>query len=348
MRSPSLRVNPNDVIPWRDLAARTGTSAPCPPNSSFATFISGANYLPGVICLRRTLHHAGNRCPVDLLYDDRTPAYNLSTEAYALLSRVYGANRLIPLSSLMAKHPVGAMEMSYSLQKELPYGRRLYHRGVEHLATHSKLWLWALPRSRVVVLDADMVVVGALDWLMSLDFSQQMAAIDVSSRKSETARFNSGLMVIRPAVEYARNLTHLAVAARQPPGAADHVEVPKASEKNFGDQSLLNWYFRHSWLALPPSLVSVGTHPKSKDINWLRTKGPAVLHWLGEPKPWKAKGLRVNATANGFLADWATGWKRSAPSFWWNLCGEHLEGVPRRWLGGPHDPEVWNVADTKR
>ena len=327
-RTPK-RQNEYDRVHWRTLAAKVGSSG-CASNAAYATFVSGEGYLPGSICLRRSLLKAGNRCPVDLVYDDRSPLLNLSAQSWDILSDVYGAERLIPLSRLMALHPQSAADMRYSLVQ----GRRLYHRGVEHYATHSKLWLWALPRSRLLLLDADMVVLGQLDWLTSLEVKEQVAAIDISNRNTDAPRFNSGLMILKPAAELVRNLTRLAINARSP--RTPEEAVPKVNEKYFGDQSIVNWYFRKSWLALPPSLAHT-VHPRMKaDAKKIAKQDVAVLHWMGEPKPWSRNAdLRLESSfldaGNAKLASGVTPSDQAA--LWWRYCGEHMQGVPRAWLG---------------
>ena len=322
-----------DSVTWRELSQHIGTTtaaqkACASGTSSFATFISGSNYVPGAVCLRRSLQRAGNQCPIYLVYDDRAPKLNLTGPARKLLSSTFGADRLIPLSRLMALHPKSATDMRYSLlERSITPGRRLFHQGVEHLATHSKLWLWALPHERVVVLDADMVVRQPIDWLTTLPFSGQVAAVDISNRNSDTPHFNSGLMVIRPGAEHVRNLTHLARRATK------EASVPKANEKTFGDQSILNWNFRNGWFALPPSLVQV-VHPKlqANVEELVHSDEHAVLHWVGEPKPWTHKaGLRIGAQ-QGAAAAGGRGPKSQA-ELWWRLCSRHMQGVRREWLG---------------
>lgn len=339
----SLRVNILDRVFWQDLAAKVDG---CADGSSFATFLSGPAYVLGAACLARSLRKAGNRCPIDLIYDDRALALNLTGEGRNYIEQVFGVERLVPLSRLFAKYPESAADMSYSLLNR-SLGRRLFQPGVQQFATHLKLWFWALPRSRVVVLDSDMVVVGNLDWLTFLDFREDLAAIDIGNRRSNDSKFNSGIMVIRPSRAHLGNLTRLARLARDPAvaGGARPEAVPKAGEKRFGDQSLLNWHFRNAWKALPASLTRA-VHSKLRTNftrllhldyqrrvtdEGLKFSAPAVMHWLGEPKPWSLKaGLHVDAAA------WDT--KKSAtkpPSphtrLWWQLCRDHLRDAPLRW-----------------
>ena len=332
-------MNEYDHVRWQALAANYSGHS-CAPNASFATFLSGSWYTLGSVCLLRSLRKAGNRCPVDLVYDDRARMLNITGATRNFLERVYGAERLIPLSSLMVKHPTSTSDMQYSLLHR-SQGRRLYQLGVQLYATHSKIWLWALPRARVVLLDADMVVVGKLDWLNSLTLTEDVAAIDISNRHTNASesKFNSGLMVIQPSPRHIRNLTRVAVLARSPVGASGREAVPKMGEKHLGDQSLLNWYFRGTWKALPPSLVQT-VHPKVRSITTRlhyshvvlqnESNVPAVIHWLSEPKPWSRKsGMRIDTKAWDLKAN-----SRPSPHsrLWWSLCRDHLRDAPEELL----------------
>ena len=336
MPKPHLRVNAFDRVHWQDLAQKYDG---CAPNTSYATFISGSEYTLGSICLRRSLLKVGNRCPVDLVFDDRAALLNLTRRDRVLLEKVYGSEHLVPLSSLMANHRVSAARMNYSLlDRSQGKGRRLYQLGAQLYATHSKIWLFALPRSRVVLLDADMVIVGKLDWLTNLPFAEEIAAIDISNRhtRAKDAKFNSGLMVIRPGPGHVRDLTRVALLARSSDGEA---MVPKIGERRFGDQSLVNWHFRDSWRALPPSLIRL-VHSKLR-ANMTRllhldyqtritsegtaTSAPGVIHWLGEPKPWaRRSGIRIDIKTGSLVPV-----SKPSPhaSLWWQLCREHLQDI---------------------
>ena len=121
--------------------------------------------------------------------------------------------------------------------------------------------------------------------------------------------------------------------------------VPKIGEKHFGDQSLLNWNFRGKWKALPGSLVRV-VHSKlrtnfSRLLNLDYTmhmhesqafSAPAVIHWLGEPKPWSRKSwMRVDADTRQMRAS-----SKTSPhsTLWWQLCSDGLRDVPLALLSG--------------
>ena len=192
------------------------------------------------------------------------------------------------------------------------HGRGLYERGVEHLATHAKLWLFALRRARLVVLDADMVVLGPLDWLTHWRLpAGNIAAIGFGHggpRGASARFFNSGLMVMQPASSDLHNLTRLALLARSGPvpvpggsdrsraaGAGDNETVMiRAGERHFGDQSLLNWNFRYRWRALPAGVMAVAPAKVGVDGSRILAADPAVVHWLSEPKPWSMLGQHQN------------------------------------------------------
>ena len=103
---------------WRDLALRSPSE--CGVDAAFATFVSGDKYVPGAVCLRRSMLAAGNRCPMDLIYDDRVAQRNLSAVAWQTLARAYGPSHLFSLSQIMAQHPQSALEMEYSALQTVP------------------------------------------------------------------------------------------------------------------------------------------------------------------------------------------------------------------------------------
>lgn len=366
---------------WRELAARVGVGGGCGANAAFATFVSGDKYVPGAVCLRRSLLAAGSVCPMEVIIDDRSAQHNLSATAWQTLASVYGHEHMFSLANIMAQHPMSADDMEYSAphgrpsrsrgqQHRVPRGaaamaslppagaaangRRLFERGVEHMATHAKLWLFGVPRARLIVLDADMVALGPLDWLTTLPLAPgQVAAMGFRYSKGATTPsassssaaavpaagttaatpasaspryFNSGLMILQPTVKDLRDLTRLAFLARQ-----GNVTIAKAGEKFFGDQSLLNWHFHDRWLVLPPGLIGVAPAKLSVDGARILATDPAVVHWLSEPKPWGVAsfGRLDGATRQPARREGM----RSQAALWWQLCSAHVDGVPAYMIG---------------
>ena len=296
----------------------------CGHNAAFATFVSGDKYVPGAICLLRSLRATGSQCTVDLVYDDRTPSLNLSAHALGTLKRVYGAEHIFSLAHIMANHPLSAKDMDYSTPRRNRHaGRALFERGVEHMATHSKLWLWGMPRSRVVILDSDMVALAPLDWMLTYELGRHQMAAAAWGGGSRSF-FNSGLLIIEPNPNLLANLTRLAHVARSGVAPEGHNStIPKVGEKLFGDQSLLNWYFRSHWKPLPSSMMALAPAKAGVVPAKLRGMDPAVIHWLSEPKPWSRAVLKPEGDV--------VGQKRGVNAqaqLWWELCRDRLDGVP--------------------
>mmetsp|Transcript_8603 Transcript_8603/g.22479 ORF Transcript_8603/g.22479 Transcript_8603/m.22479 type:complete len:327 (+) Transcript_8603:66-1046(+) len=323
---------------WRDLAR---SSSGCAQDAAYATFVSGDKYVPGAMCLRRSLSASGNRCPMDIIFDDRTPERNLSSKSWQLLVNAYGSERLFPLSKIMAAHPSSVADMQYSAPTPRHRaGRGLFERGVEHMATHAKLWLWGLPRSRLVVLDSDMVVRGPLDWLTTLELRDREVAAVTVQRRSQSF-FNSGLIAFRPGAEVLHNLTRIALLARSGAVPDDRREegggIVKTGEKIFGDQSLLNFYFRGRVRSLPVSTMAVAPARVGVDPAHVMATDPAVVHWLSEPKPWCRPSLNVQETQaigpGPGLSERRPLHASSQAQLWWDMCRDKVSDVPVQMLG---------------
>ena len=231
-------------------------------------------------------------------------------------------------------------------QRTSAHGRGLFERGIEHMATHSKLWLFGVPRKRLIVLDSDMVVLGPLDWVTRLPLpSGHVAAMGFGGRDRDGAMshrfFNSGLMALQPAAADLHNLTRLAVQARLgtvpaiegQTGQTNGTSIARAGEKQFGDQSLLNHYFRSRWKPLPAGMVGVAPAKVGIHGERILAADPAVVHWLSEPKPWSTKSLgHIQSDAAGRPAA-RRGPMSSQAALWWQLCRAHLSGVPPFLMG---------------
>jgi hypothetical protein len=327
---------------WHD---RARASSGCVQDAAYATLVSGEKYVPGAMCLRRSLSASGNSCPMDLIFDDRTPERNLSLQSWRLLADAYGLDRLFPLSRIMAAHPSSATDMEYATpaHQHRRSGRALFERGVELMATHAKLWLWGLPRSRLVVLDSDMVVRGPLDWLMGIELEDhEIAAVTVT--RGSRSFFNSGLIVFRPGAEVLHNLTRIALLARS--GTVPDVRregggsIAKIGEKLFGDQSLLNYYFPRSKVRPLPGSLSTVVHARmAVDTTRVMAADPAVIHWLSEPKPWCRPSLQIIQETPTVVVGEQRQHERqplrasSQAQLWWDMCRDKVSDVPARMLG---------------
>ena len=285
-------------------ALRRPDAVGCAPNTSVAVFLAGSKWVAGVLCLRASLRSVGSACPVDLLYDDRPSAPALSPQVLQELSVSFGEDRLISLNDLVRQHEAARSAIRPAGMPPT-LGRRLFSRR-EVSSTHAKLWLWALPRERVVVMDADMAVLSKPDWLTHVVLGESDVLAAKAMGNSNT--FNSGLMVIRPS---AANLDHLESFA----GRAWTLQ--RVRDRVVGDQTILNHAFAGRWRNLPE--LRVGTAHVHIGVGRFDENAALhsdLIHWIGEPKPWV----------------WGPGTNFSQHALWWRLCKAAV-GSTWRWAG---------------
>lgn len=140
------------------------------------------------------------------------------------------------------------------------------------VTTCTKVHLWNLTASKVVYLDADVLVVKNIDELF--DRPGFAAAPDLMPPDS----FNSGVMVIEP------NATQHAILLNN---------LNKSSNYDGGDQGFLNTFF-DDWFATPAAHRLPVRYNMLQHMAWLyppawqSVKGPAVIHFCGSSKhkPW--------------------------------------------------------------
>ena len=197
-----------DPAHWARLA---GAQSQCAPRAAFASILSGRDYVPHAACLASQLRAVGSTCPHILVHDDR-PELALSASDMRVLADAHGgADRLIPSSWLFARANLTAAKpkppsAQAVAQGQAPStGRRLLTspRRFANKALAIKLFLWALPPerfARVVFLDLDLLVQHNIDHLLSLEFTEEIAAVHASQclRGARWEPFNSGVLVIKP------------------------------------------------------------------------------------------------------------------------------------------------------
>ena len=198
---------------------------------AFATFLSGSSYVPGALCLQKTLlRTSGAKCPLLLMYDDRPQGALRASERTDLEGRLQGANRLVPLSGLFARLN-GTSQAFYGHPS--PVRSWTFN-------TWLKLWIWALPARRVVLLDNDMVVYHNLMWLFSLPLpkhgtdTSSLLASNCGRKQHGSDAFNSGVMVIAPSLRLTAALQ--GYAAKMYARRARGGKQLKYCEKTVGDQ----------------------------------------------------------------------------------------------------------------
>ena len=164
------------------MLAVQNTSSRC-GGGAFVTFITGDGYARGALCLAKQLQVLASSCGLIVVHDDlvlpkkRVPTTRLGQLEHAL----GGAPWLVPLSSLV--------------DSSLELNRMLNASGSWISVTHRKLWLFALPLPRVLIIDADVLLLHNMDSVFSLQLSpsKPIAAVRCGSGK-----FNSGVMLIQP------------------------------------------------------------------------------------------------------------------------------------------------------
>ena len=50
----------------------------CAPNATFVTLIANESYVPGAVCLQRSLARVGSRCPLTLVIADPLPDFAMA------------------------------------------------------------------------------------------------------------------------------------------------------------------------------------------------------------------------------------------------------------------------------
>ena len=334
---PPRRQPPADrianVTHWRELMGGD-TRAGCPPGTAFATFLSGGGYLPGALCLLSSLRAAGNLCSLVIVLDDRGTETTLSAaDAHVLRDKADAENGVVVrLTQLMSTLPRLSEHVRYGIREwrnhsagqsgeesTVPLlaagaGRRLYEtggNGTGLFATHAKVWFWSLPYSRILVLDLDMVVRARIDGLLRYAFRQEIAAVGCGfwgASDGELGSFNSGLMLIKPNTSQAR--AHLASLTGKRSRYWHHHK--KACESHVGDQSVLNAEFANNWHQLPTSLIGAAHSGNSRAQRSFNRSGleaidPAIVHFMGEPKPWEVlQDLRKHEGRNATVPSSST------------------------------------------
>jgi alpha-N-acetylglucosamine transferase len=256
-------------------------------DGAWATLLTREDYLPGVRVLWRSLQDVGTAYPLIVMVTDGVPA-DARAQLAADGCQVLEVDRVDPPDATGGEH-------SYVF---------------EHFSeVWTKLRAWCLDHERVVLLDADMLVVGAMDALMTMplpdggiaachtcrcnpehndsypaDWVPERCWFTYWSGTRELPAdfdlyFNSGVVVLRPDAGVFDALV-------------DRIAGLDLERYPFPDQDLLNEHFRDRWAALPMGYNALKT---------LALQHPDV--WSGEPdaaglqnihyllaKPWSKDG----------------------------------------------------------
>lgn len=238
---------------------------------AYATLLSTANYLPGVLALHESLRSVSARHPLVVVISPTVTA-----EIEDQLRRAGMIVRKIP--------PISA------LPKEVLEGNG--HWG----NTFDKIQLFSLTEfSKLVYVDSDMIVLGNIDDLFDKPHMSGVAAgriIDPS-----WTRLNSGLLVIEPEADLAEKIFSVLPKAL--------AEMTARGVTAIGDQDLLNAYYP-GWINSPELEVDQGYNvfqchldtyiekynyrlPDDKSGSGRAVK---IVHFIGPRKPWM-KGAAI-------------------------------------------------------
>ncbi|KAH7931120.1 glycosyltransferase family 8 protein [Leucogyrophana mollusca] len=301
-------------------------------NAAYVTLLTKTSYLPGVLVLDYTLRAVASRYPLLVMV---TPS--LPQEAKDVLNR----------------KGISMKEVS-SLQPP---------EGLHNLSSHDARFTdtWTKLRSfglaeydRIVLLDADMIVMRNMDELMDLDLPKNWIAaahvcacnprklkhyppdwvpancaytplehpscltsppvITESSPRPYT-QLNSGLVVLDPSKELGEAVVnHLFTS-------------PSVSTWSFPDQDLLSDLFKGKWKPLPWCYNALKTLMVIHKPLW-RDEEIRCLHYILADKPWQA---RVGPEGTGGDYDKSHRW-------WW----DKLEGLGHEMQ--KTDVEGWNLV----
>ncbi|KAJ4361002.1 glycogenin glucosyltransferase [Didymosphaeria variabile] len=238
-----------------------------PLEDVYCTLLMSDSYLPGAAVLAHSLHDAGTKKKLAVLVTLDT----LSADTITKLKALY--DYVIPVDRIRNPNPANLYLMG---RPDLLYA-------------FTKIALWRQTRFRkIVYLDADVVVLRALDELFDID-ATFAAAPDVGWPDA----FNTGVMVLTPDMGEYWALQTMASTGDSFDGA---------------DQGLLNQYFEHrNWHRLR---FTYNTTPNAQ-YQWepayrYYKRDISAVHFIGKDKPWKAgrNGPGGYGVYNELLARW--------------------------------------------
>ncbi|KAL2020312.1 hypothetical protein VTK56DRAFT_8540 [Thermocarpiscus australiensis] len=261
------------------------------PSKVWASLITNIGYLPGLLALEYSLRRVQSRYPLVALYTDQLPEEGRR----ALEERAISTQRVEYL---------------------IPRRQKDYSNDPRFYDCWTKLTVFSLVQyERVVLLDADMLVVQNMDELMDLDldgdgsraFAASYACLcnplkkphypkdwapencpytwqhsDPEAAQTQAAPLlgapmpNSGLVVLNPSIALYDKITE---------ALADE----KTSSYVFPDQALLGDVFAGNWFPLPYVYNGLKTmrRPGVHDAIW-RDDRVKNIHYILVPKPWQA------------------------------------------------------------
>ncbi|KAJ3036693.1 Exostoses (Multiple)-like 3 [Rhizophlyctis rosea] len=163
---------------------------------------------------------------------------------------------------------VGVDDVRLVPELEYPYPDEINDakRAMNKMCRYSKLHLWDMEFTKIVYLDADVLIVKNVDDLF--EWPEFSAALDMGGT------YNTGVFVAEPKKD-----TYSAMLQ-------SYLTAPSY---NRGDQGFLNWFFNHPGGSHPQILPPAYNTPiKAKEYAiWPMQRAAArILHFTSETKPW--------------------------------------------------------------
>ena len=300
------------VKPSPPTTSSTSTTTTICRGGSFVSMVAGDAFVAAALCMHQQMQLVRSVCPYILVYDDvRRPLSNASMQ---LLTESFGSEALFPVSGLMRAvgplettstidddgHSPGQAEKALKESVPSPHGRRLYS---DSMLTLGKVWLWALPPTRVPVafhVDLDMLLLENIDDVLSTPIDGP-----IMGKLCSKSGFSTGIFLFRP------NASLLA-------GIGDLIQkksrLPRVCEQHATDQSILNAALWRQFRQLPEG-PRYNYHPKGSICDVAR-----IVHFSGEPKPW---------AANAFAATHTRGYDRRWIAQYKHVCNASLTAAAR-------------------
>lgn len=239
---------------------------------AYITLLSNKDYLLGVIGLYRSLLSVGAKYPF-----------------YCALSCSVGKD----VEQCLENEGIGCIRLSRTAYKEDANSSAGNHGHWNF--TFDKLLIWELVQfEKLVFLDSDMIVLRNIDSLFDCKpFSAVSADCSFPGNEGWAGGLNSGLMVVRPDENVAKELCAL---------AGDVIATFRNRGASVGDQDVIkeycNWWTADKSLHLDEGYNIFADHL----YHYVKSVGYSleadacrpvyVVHFVGKRKPWMRKGLK--------------------------------------------------------
>lgn len=251
------------IVPEWPQKSNCGLVAAMSRTSCYSTLVYTDSYIPGALVLGNRLAVLDERPRIALV------TAQVSEAARDELSKVWRVKEVDPLFSGNSEELqlLGRPELDTSV---------------------TKIWVWTLPYTQVVYLDADTL---PLKPLTDLDKPLELSEIAASPDIGWPDIFNSGVFACRPDKAVFEDLKDL---------------IRSSPSFDGSDQGLLNEYFANSWKRLPFVYnVTLSASYQYEPAYRRFKKDIRVLHFIGSKKPWvSGSEFGPSIAANEMLYEW--------------------------------------------